>query len=301
MNNASSISRIREILLEPIVLLPCLGKRPIDKNWPKLTAACMTQAYLARLSNNIGLATGKPSAGCCALDIDSNEGVEAFLAIHPPAEAWPRLDGAHGAKFFVRIEGDYPGKSKLKIQGKNWGDWLSTGAQAVVHGVHPDTHQLYKWTVENQVQTISFAVIKDALSSLGVQLGSSNPKQLSPAFAHNNTNNSSVSYILNPESCVLDTASCILHNKEDSEEIVAKIKASKELRELVGKSLKPLERLFEHYIEERFEAAAGDRNGFLVAAIPFLIRCVSPAVALELVMMFLLQPYTFVQRSASTT
>ena len=287
MNNASSISRIRKILLEPIVLLPCVGKRPLDKDWPKLSVACMTPRHLARLNKwNIGLATGEPSAGCCALDIDSNEGVEAFLAIHPPAEAWPRLDGAHGAKLFVRIEGDYPGKSKLKVQGKNWGDWLSTGAQAVVHGVHPDTHQPYKWTVENQVQTISFGVIRDALCSLNVQLGRSNPKQLSPTINPQPPNNSSKSCNLNPESCVLNAASCILHNKEDAERIVARIKARNKLRSCVAEKFSELGKLFDNYVEERFEAAAGNRNGSLVAAIPFLIRCVSPTVALELVMMF---------------
>lgn len=247
----------------------------------------MTEAHLGQLGRqNIGLATGEPSAGCCALDIDSEEGLIQFLSVCPAAETWPRLVGARGAKLLVRMEGEYPKKGPLLLNGEQWGDWLSTGSLAIVQGIHPDTRKPYEWTVQAKVQTVPFSLIENALSALNVQRGSVKHRLLSPNLYNQPSTNSSESCILNPTPCVLDTTSCILHNKEATESMVARIKARNELRSCVGKRLGRLEKLFENYIEGRFEAAAGNRNGSLVEAIPYLIRCVSPIVALELVMMF---------------
>ena len=58
------------------------------------------------------------------------------------------------------------------------------------------------------------------------------------------------------------------------------------MRQGVAERFESLRGLYEHFIERRFHAAQHHRNKFIVEAIPFLLRCVCPELAVELVMMF---------------
>lgn len=111
--------------------------------------------YQARFRKvcNIGVILGRPSDNLCAIDCDSEETLERVVRGIPELAKTFTVAAKRGAKFFVRVVGDYP----RKANGEKC-DWLADGAQAVVIGTHPekDAHGgtiLYR--VTNPVPPIS--------------------------------------------------------------------------------------------------------------------------------------------------
>jgi P4 family phage/plasmid primase-like protien len=109
---------------------------------------------------NLGVLLGDPSVlevegvvhHLCCIDIDDPEAVEPFVAANPALAFSLRIVGARGCKIFLWVAGIYqerkvplmylgadgqPPAGKDKAEAKQWGDWLATGAQAVVFGLHP--------------------------------------------------------------------------------------------------------------------------------------------------------------------
>ncbi len=143
-NGSVTIERLN-MLLPNAVLLPIPGrqKRPTLPGWQHVTLAASRQpAYGKTLveHTNTGVLLGRPSEDLVAIDVDSDEGVELFLALNPRLRNTLRSKARRGCQFWIRMDGDYPHNvAKLKDHtGKPFGEWRADGGQSVIRGVHPE-------------------------------------------------------------------------------------------------------------------------------------------------------------------
>src|SRR4030095_9103803 len=136
----TKIKQITELLGPAVLLRIETGKKkPVLEEWQKLTLADMTADYLSELngSNPVGVSLGLPSNGLCTVDADDDEFLESFLQANPKLRDSLVSRGERGGNVWVRIRGDYPRLHKLKLHGKKWGEWRSTGGQTIIQGRHP--------------------------------------------------------------------------------------------------------------------------------------------------------------------
>jgi P4 family phage/plasmid primase-like protien len=136
------LDELQALLGERVVLVPIPRgqKRPVAKGWQNTNSTKMLNVdYKRALSQgNIGVLLGAPSDGLCAVDIDSDEELEGFLALNPTLRETLITKGARGAQIWCKVEGDYPPLTKLKTEsGQEYGEWRAEGGQSVVHGIHP--------------------------------------------------------------------------------------------------------------------------------------------------------------------
>ena len=128
-------------------VMPCKGKIPVIKEWPRLCETMPTQTeqetWLTIYSNyNIGLPLG-PASGLCVVDIDIDDPdeIEAIKATLPPSP-FERV-GKKGCALFYT----YNGEMNFSVSGKV--DFLSKGKQVILPpSIHPDTRQPYVWVGE---------------------------------------------------------------------------------------------------------------------------------------------------------
>jgi hypothetical protein len=93
-----------------------------------------------------------------AIDIDSDEFVDGFLALNPALSETLRSKGVRGCQLWLRMVRDYPEKIfKLrKRDGTSWGEWRGGGgAQSVIAGQHPSGSR-YQRIVAKPVIEIAF-------------------------------------------------------------------------------------------------------------------------------------------------
>ena len=121
-----------------------------------------------RLGGNIGALLGPASSNLCAIDIDTDAEIEAFLKLNPKLAKSLRSRGANGCQIWVRIIGEYPAiriNSELKIPGikkkdKSVAEWRGGGGhQSVIYGKHPDGVS-YRFMVEAPAIEVAFDNIK---------------------------------------------------------------------------------------------------------------------------------------------
>jgi hypothetical protein len=164
------------------VLLPIAkGKKgPEWSGWAKMTyAETLNPSYLTRLRDwpNTGVLLGAPSDDLCAIDLDTENALEAFLELNPAFKATFRTRGARGAQLWAYVTGDRPHQvHPLKVdkdsplalgcekppdkEGKNTvGEYRSEGGQSIVRGIHP-TGCHYSWLVKNPPITVAFDEIR---------------------------------------------------------------------------------------------------------------------------------------------
>jgi hypothetical protein len=141
---ASVIPRLRRLLGDDVVLLPC-GHREKGSRWEKwqeLTIGKMRdEPYLRALdrARNIAVLLGKASGGLCTIDIDGDESLEPFLDLNPRLRETLRSRGKRGCNLWLRIKGEFPRPAMLKLQdGSAWGEWRSDRNCTMIHGTHPD-------------------------------------------------------------------------------------------------------------------------------------------------------------------
>ncbi|MEM9446613.1 MAG: hypothetical protein AAGA18_14815 [Verrucomicrobiota bacterium] len=147
----SRVQKLQEIFGSDVLLLHWpLGVKGSPRKWRHLMLDVMDDpVYLKELeSGNIGLATGAKSNGLCCVDIDDDSYLENFLKDNPEFKATTQVVGSKGVKFFYYETGELPKNRKLRHQGKDVGDFLSTGKQAIVFGKHPEGMD-YKITCGN--------------------------------------------------------------------------------------------------------------------------------------------------------
>ena len=159
--------------------------------------------------------------------------------------------------------------------GRSWGELRGTGSQTIIYGKHPSGCD-YRFLVEAPLAEID-------LSELVW------PKHVIDPFLKQNrplpTNPSSVS--VTPVSCA--SMFCVpvsLCDTAKGKEILANIEATNQRREALSRRFPQLAELYEKFIEPKFEAAAGHRNGFIVEAAPFVFRVVCAPLALQLLDFF---------------
>ena len=133
---------LQELLGNKVVLIPIPRgqKGPVAKGWQNIKLPQTQGIDYQRALNqgNIGVLLGAPSNGLCAVDIDSDEELEAFLALNPILRGTLITKGARGAQIWCKIDGDYPPLTKLKTEsGQDFGEWRAEGGQSVIHGTHP--------------------------------------------------------------------------------------------------------------------------------------------------------------------
>jgi len=180
------LDELQALLGGKVVLVPIPRgqKRPVTRGWQNTNSTKMQSVdYKRALSQgNIGVLLGAPSDGLCAVDIDSDEELEGFLALNPTLRETLITKGARGAQIWCKVEGDYPPLTKLKTEsGQEYGEWRADGGQSVVHGTHPSGVH-YQRLKDAPPVTISFKQIvwpghvklpwaKDAADLLAEQYG----------------------------------------------------------------------------------------------------------------------------------
>jgi P4 family phage/plasmid primase-like protien len=146
-----------------ILALAPKQKKPIVSGWEKLRLPSMADpAYRATLNHgcNLGVSLGAVSGGLCALDFDTDEDADAFLAVNPALQEAFRTRGARGCQVWVRIRGEFPDSCNVKdASGRKVCEWRATGRQSVVWGIHP-SGKAYEWMVDAPPVEIAFDEIR---------------------------------------------------------------------------------------------------------------------------------------------
>jgi hypothetical protein len=155
MEGELHLRRVRDILGQDVVLLPCKfgTKKPMPRAWQKLTVAKMSDRdYLRQFKGprNIGVLLGEASGGLVTIDIDDDDAVKPFLERNPALRESFRTRGTRGCNIWVRMAGEYPGTTFF-----DWGEFRSTGAQTIICGKHPSGKK-YEWLTTAQPATVSF-------------------------------------------------------------------------------------------------------------------------------------------------
>ena len=271
---------VHEILaiLGDVVLIPNrrLTKCPIDDGWAALTLECMKDPkHIGSLiGKNLGVVLGKASGGLCTIDLDSDVDVEPFLAANPKLRETTRTKRVRGCNFWFYIGGHYPRSTSIRVRNgdseRAWGEWRADGNQTLICGEAIDKKKgeteptRYKFLNRAKPIQISFEEI---------------------VFPANSNLGRGASIRLNTASCI--TASlhpCIpasLHNK--SQTVLGNITAKIDAQKALNAELPQLVRLYTDFIEPRFQALRGQRNWFIVQAVPFLYRAVAARFVLPLV------------------
>jgi hypothetical protein len=129
-------------LLGDAVLVPNrrLTKKPIVKDWQKLTLESMSRPDHIRsfIGQNIGVLLGRASGGLCTIDIDNDSDVEHFLEDNPSLRDMMRTKRVRGCNIWLRMEGDYPASTSIKIGGKAFGEWRADRNQTIIYGAAID-------------------------------------------------------------------------------------------------------------------------------------------------------------------
>ena len=181
-----------------------------------------------------------------------------------------------GCNVWFRVIGESCPTTKIKTaDGRNWGEFRGSGSQTIIYGKHPSGCD-YRLLVEAPPVQIDISEIVW-------------PNHVIDPFSKQNqplsTNHSSVFCI--PVSCA--SMSCVpvpLCDIAKGNEVLVNIEAANQRREALKQRFPQLADLYEKFIEPKFEAAAGHRNGFIVEAAPFIYRVVCVPLALRLLDFF---------------
>lgn len=84
---------------------------------------------------NIAVYLGKASGGLCAIDLDADEDLTAFLAVNPVLESTTRSRSRRGGMLWFRVVGDYPKSCNPKH--KRF-EWRADERLSMIHGRHPN-------------------------------------------------------------------------------------------------------------------------------------------------------------------
>jgi len=157
-----NVSELRELLGQDVLLLAWpLRSKGTHKKWKHLSVADMTPPYLKKLERgNIGVALGEKSGNLIALDVDTDELVQPFIAANPFLNDTLQTHGARGRVFWFRMAGEYSRTTKkLKNHsGEDVGEFRSNGSQSIIHGIHP-TGKAYEVVNHAKPVSVEFASI----------------------------------------------------------------------------------------------------------------------------------------------
>ncbi len=121
------VAELKELLGELVVFIGWpRGVKGTRRKWKHLRPEDMTPAYLSKLPRgNIGVALGEVSGGLCAIDLDSEELVQPFLAVNAHLSETLQTHGSRGCVFWIRLIGKYPDHTfKLSTVPRKSGQFL---------------------------------------------------------------------------------------------------------------------------------------------------------------------------------
>ena len=131
------LAKVTSLLGEDIFLVPCHWgtKVPAVTYTQRPVEATRTAAYQALLASgefNLAVYLGALSGGLCAIDVDDDDDLAAFLAVNPKLVATTRSRGSRGGMLWLRIEGKFPRSCNTKRF-----EWRGDGRLSTIHGRHP--------------------------------------------------------------------------------------------------------------------------------------------------------------------
>jgi hypothetical protein len=274
--------RVNRALHAPVV--PVRGKATRVRGWQSMRSQdSTTKKRLAAFTRATGVAVvlGDLAGGLCSIDCDSDEALNAFLAVNPKLPDTLITYGGRGGNVWVILIGACPRVTKLVRGEQPWGEFRGNGAYTVICGQHPSGCH-YR---SNEKMPISMH-FKEIVWPDGVHLkatgskerrGKERSEEQTPPPTHTTTTSTS------SEFCI----SASLHQGQEQHvhhplDVLSRVKAEKAaVAELVRESTH-LPSLYDKYLAHR-KAEAHRRNAFLVEVIPFLYRAVAPKFILPLV------------------
>jgi hypothetical protein len=271
------IRRLQALIGYDVLLLSWpLSSKGTRRKWKHLRLDVMSDpSYLANLgTGNIGVEQGDVSNGLCSIDLDIDDEVEGFLALNAKLATSLRTKAERGCNVWFRATGQSYRTMKIKTgDGAYWGEFRANGSQTIIYGRHPSGCD-YRFLVEAPPVEISISEIVW-------------PQRVIDPFSNlkttHHTNPSSV--FCTPVSCV-SMSSVSLCDSTKGTEVLANIEAANQRREALKRLFPELAELYEKFIEPKFQAAAGHRNGFIVEAAPIVYRVVCVPLALQLLDFF---------------
>jgi hypothetical protein len=268
------VTRLQTLIGYDTLLLPWpLGSKGTRRRWKHLTFDAMSDpTHLAKLAiGNIGVAQGDVSNGLCSIDLDIEGEVEVFLALNPKLATSLRTKGKRGCNVWFRATGESHRTIKIETSdGAHWGEFRANGSQTILYGRHPSGCD-YRFLVEAPPVEISVSEIVW-------------PPDVIDPFSNLKT-----THHINPSSVFCTSVFCASVSLCDSANgtvVLANIEAANKRREALKQRFPQLVELYEKFIEPKFQAAAGHRNGFIVQAAPIIFRVVCAPLALQLVDFF---------------
>ena len=154
-----SLDKVFELLGTDAFLVPGIWgtKTPAVTYAQRPFEATQTPAYRYALASgefNIAVYLGQVSSGLCALDFDSDEDLEAFLAVNTTLATTTRSRGSRGGMVWLRIEGEFPVSCKTPQF-----EWRANGCLSTIYGRHPKGMD-YTLQVAGPPVTVKFSEIQ---------------------------------------------------------------------------------------------------------------------------------------------
>ena len=135
----SVLERFTLLLGDDVFFVPCEWgtKKPMVTYAKRKFEATKTTAYRAIFDaqpTNIAVLLGKSSGRLCAIDLDDDGDVAAFLALNPKLADTLHSRGSRGGMLWMRIEGDYP--ESCNPAHKHF-EWRADRRLSTIYGRHP--------------------------------------------------------------------------------------------------------------------------------------------------------------------
>jgi hypothetical protein len=293
-------------LLPKAVLIPVRRntKKALPNEWQMITLEQTNNANFtfsafgqklhyasAFAKNNIGVSLGKCSGGLCTIDIDTDGELEPFLKLNPRLRDTLISARVRGANIWIQVEGEYPRNKPITTSsGAKWGEWRADGNLTLIHGQamdkrHGETKPT-RYKIVNRVTPISIRYDEIAW-----------PEHVMAPVKHgkqrcltNNTPQPPILFVCNPETLQPSNPetlnACIPFHLYNNENLapVERLQMQQAGQDEFERRFKKLLPIYEKFIQPKFRASKGSRNGFLVEVVPFLFRTVGINVGLELVL-----------------
>jgi hypothetical protein len=166
-----ALAEIEAFLPEDAAIIPLKPreKRPLAEGWTAISATMRKSPDFRALFSGevgIGLLCGFPSNGLCMVDLDSDEFVAQAESAFCFLKQAPRVRGERGCKWLVRTNADVRGSAVRNSSGMRIGEFLGSGQQGVVAGIHPISTLPYRWDRRGQIPLVDANTLLETLSCL---------------------------------------------------------------------------------------------------------------------------------------
>lgn len=166
-----ALAEIEAFLPDDAAIIPLKPreKRPLAEGWTAISAAMRKSPDFRALFSGevgIGLLCGFPSNGLCMVDVDSDEFVAQAESACSCLKEAPRVRGERGCKWLVRAAAEVRGSAVRNSSGARIGEFLGSGQQGVVAGIHPISTLPYRWERLGQIPLVDANALLETFSRL---------------------------------------------------------------------------------------------------------------------------------------